>query len=655
MHVLPRYRLVGSRAWARLTLIATDRTSTALSLVFLLAALFYLWTASTTYPGFAVHAGSTDRYNLLASALLHFHLWIGKAPAALLHLSNPYEPAQNSPFVLPVRADVLRINDDVLYGKYLYFTWGPAPALVFLVPLHILGFEPSSSVTVFVFATAGLGFALATLRLILRQLEVTSIWMCVLAGLALALSNGVPFILSTPSITEDVISGGLCFTMAGVWLASLALVSRQASLKRVALISLCFGLAAGSRPTLALTSLLLIPVYLALRRTRSLKALLTALLLPIGTCLLLLLAYNQARFGQPLEIGARYTLSGFNPRGAPFDKPESVLPGLWFYTFSLPRISALFPFLILSPPPAFYPGTLPSFYASEITSGLLTMTPILIFLPVLPWIWRRRRGLLGHLGSPLLLLMGSASGILVGLTYTFFATTQRYEVDFTTLFLLGALTGWLALSTHARPRYRRLLRVGGGLLIIWGCLTGVAISFISYGNYRETDHHKLWSNLETLSSPISTAIAIIAGGPILANVSTPYVLSAAPTSYTDLTTSTSSFTLLTGGKARLSIVSPDRREAALVVNLIPGSLSAGSEIQPGGATSELLLNGPGHTSLSYPISATGATLRIPVRLRRGLNHLGLSALAGATKLSNPNPPGRTPALFVRELSLAGHY
>jgi hypothetical protein len=240
-----------------------DSIDLALGGIFLFTAIFYLWTAATSQP-LTLHGGPTDRYNLLANAFLHLHLSIGRAPAEILHLKDPYNPGENR-FLLKGTTDATSISDDILYNGNLYFLWGPAPAIVLLVPLHLLGFEPSGSVTVSVFAIAGLGFALAALRVLIRKIGNRTLWMCALAGLAIAFSSVIPFLLRTPSVTEDTIAGGYCFTMAGVWLAISAIADRRASLVRVALMSLCFGLAMLSRPALGLTALILVPVYMSLR------------------------------------------------------------------------------------------------------------------------------------------------------------------------------------------------------------------------------------------------------------------------------------------------------------------------------------------------------------------------------------------------------
>lgn len=601
-----------------------DSINLALGGVFLLTAIFYLWTAATSQP-MTLHGGPTDRYNLLASAFLHLHLSIGQAPTELLHLRDPYNSEENH-YLVGGPTDATSINDDVLYHGYLYFLWGPAPALVLLVPLHLLGFEPSSSVTVFVFAIAGLGFALATLRVLIRQVGNRTLWMCALAGFAVAFSSAVPFILRTPSVTEDTISGGYCFTMAGIWLAISAIANRRASLVRLALMSLCFGLAACSRPALGLTALVLVPVYTSLRPGRSRRELLMTLACPVCVCCLLLLAYNQARFHQPLEFGARHQLSGYYSRTAPIDHLSYALPGAWLYVVSLPRLSIIFPFILLIPPSVSFPEGLA---APEMTGGLLPMAPIVVFLAALPWLWRRRPALLGPLAFPLIILAGAGVVIVLLPAYQFFAPTERYEVEFSTLFVLGGLAAWLAMSMGSRRLRRRLVRIGGGLLVAWGCLMGWAISFVGYGNFLAVNHPDTWATLENMGSPLSTALAIAVGHPVLASVTAPG-LRQHTTSHTSLGVGATLFSLRVGAQADFIIVSPDNRRAALVANTVQRH-----QVEASYPLVTVRIDGPGGASHDYNLPTAGNEALIPIELDRGMNKFTLSPQLTTTAQTNP--------------------
>ncbi len=629
---LARVPILGTRAarW--------DTVSLALGGVFLLTAMFYAWTAATSQP-LSLHGGSDDRYNLLASAFLHLHLWVAHAPPELLHLKDPYNPEENR-FLAHGPTDATSLGDDILYHGNLYFLWGPAPALVLLVPLHLLGFEPSASITVSIFAIAGLGFALAALRVLIRQIGTRSLWMCVIAGLAVAFSSVIPYLVRTPSVTEDTIAGGYCFTTAGTWLAISAIADRRASFMRLTLMSLCFGLAALSRPALGLVALILVPVYTSLRSPgRSHRRLLITMAGPVGVCFFLLLAYNQARFHQPLEFGAHYQLPGYDARTAPLGRLSYVLPGAWPYLANLPRPSILFPFLLIIPPSMTPPAGLTG---PELTGGLLPMTPVVVFLVALPWLWRGRPAPLGTLAGVLIMLAGVGVVILLLPAYQFFVPTERYEVEFATLFVLGGVAGWLAASMGSPSRRRRLIRIGGGILAAWGCFAGWAISFPGSGNVLAVEHPGTWATLQDVGSPLSTLIATAAGHPVLASVTANNLGQTTPTSYTTLGAGATVFSLGVGEQADFTIVSPDKRQAALAAEV-----TQRHDIEAGYPVVGVHVEGPGPASHDYTLPAESGVVSIPIALDRGLNRFVLSPQPTAALQAN----SRLQVLKVESLSV----
>jgi hypothetical protein len=599
------------------------RVDLILGAVFVLSTAFYLWTAGTSVP-LSLHDGSSDRYNLLATALLHLELSVGRAPAALMRLADPYNPKLNGA-AISGPTDGSSLNDDVLYHGQLYFVWGATPALLLLVPLHLLGLEPSASVTVAVYSIAGLGFLLAALRVLINRLAPLPAWMYALAALTLSLCSAIAFISRTPGVTEDVLAGGYCFSMAGIWLVLAALADRRASTIRLVLMSLCFGLAAGARPALGLSAIALIPVYLCLRPSRSRRSLVLSLGVPIGVCFVLLLAYNQARFHQPFEIGSRYQLTGYDSRVAPLGHIGYVLPGVWLYLSTLPRFMIVFPFIALGLPAVASPNGLG---APEITGGLFAMAPIVVFVAALPWMWRRRPAVLGGLAPALILLAGAGVAMMFLDAYEFFASTERYEVDFATLFVLGGVAGWMALASGPPGRRRRLLRAGGGLLAAWGCVAGFAISFFGYGNALAKEHPGTWRTLEDIGSPLSTAAAVIAGRP---EIAASFASVSAKGGVTE-------FVLTSFEQAHVTIVSPSARAA---------TLRATVELRPGFRYA-LGIEGPGHVGASYAVPASGGVVGMPVQLKRGLNYVALHP----APLPVTGPPPNGPVMRLSNLAIA---
>jgi hypothetical protein len=625
---LSRRQLVGSSLSSR-----RDSVDLALLTVFLLISMLFIWRAADGVP-LALHGGSASQYNALADALLHGRLWIAHFPASLLG-PEPLNPALRPPATSTY-------GDDALYHGFVFLTWGPAPVLVLLVPLHLLGYEPSGSVIIAPFVIGGLGFALAALRVALRQIAEVPLWMGVIAALTLSLASVTPELLRQAEVYQEAIAGGYCFAMAGIWLAVSAVAERRTSLIRLGLMSLCFGLATGSRPTLGLIALLLGPVFLALKETRSRRSLLIALATPIGACFLLLLVYNYARYGDPLEVGANYVLGG--PAHV-YDGALGYVPiGMWSYLLTPPRISGVFPFISAVAPQLSYPLGVPAHYVpySEKTSGLLPMTPIAGFLVALPLIWPKRRSMFGSLG-PLLLAMASAGvSIVVFLSYELYGTAERYEADYMTLLVFVAVLTWIGLSVHSHGRCRRLIQAGGGLLAIWSCATGIAI-----GAHGLQTHSGTWRALSNLGSPLSSAIAMLAGHAILAEVYAPVIESETPESY-GLGSDVSALSLAASETADLTIVSPGSRNVTLVLDV-----GAGPALAPD-ARLEALVRRPGLTDHVYRVP-TGGEVRIVVHVATGLNRLSLSPLAVAQNGSGPVPPSGSqsePLMLVSDPHLA---
>jgi hypothetical protein len=295
----------------------------------------------------------------------------------------------------------------------------------------------------------------------------------------------------------------------------------------------------------------------------------------------------------------------------------------------------------------------------EITGGLLTMTPLLLFAFALPWLRRRRPESLGALASPLLITAGAGLFVLVFLSVEFFNTTERYEADFAGVFLLAALAAWFALSTGAPGRRRKAVRILGALFALWGCLAGVAISFTGYPETLRTAppwttqplriaHPGTWTTLENATSPISTFIAMLAGGPILAEVEAPNPVQVSPVQLTTIDAGVKSFRLSPGTYAQLTVVSPDRRKAAIVT-----TVEIGPALRSGAALS-VLVHDASPVSHDYQIASSGL-VRVPIELNRGLNRVVLTPVATATNPPDPALPESDRLLIVHSLAIAGRY
>jgi hypothetical protein len=621
--------LASLRSARRIRPLTLDSVDVSLLTVFIGMSVLYVWRAAQFSP-LDMYGNGPTQYNALADAFLHLRLWIAHFPVSILG-PDPISRA-HLPSVLA------GLGDDSLYHGYVYLTWGPTPALVWLVPLHLFGFEPSSSVIISPFAIGGLAFALATLRICVKSMGVP-LWMCILAALTLACASAMPNLLQGSRVYHESLASGYCFAMGGVWLAVSAVVSRRASLKRLALMSLCFGLAAGSRATLYATILLLVPVFLALKGTRPTRGMVIAMLTPVGVCLVLLAAYNYARYGSLAETGARFQIGS----GGQHMRELDWMPiGMWAYLFTPPRIGATFPFVSLVSPQIAYPFSVPRFYStdSELTGGLLPMVPLALFAVGLPWLTRERFGQLASLRLLLLTMVAVGACIMLFISYQIPGSTERYESDYLTLFMFGALVMWFVVSVRTHGWRRRLTRALGGVLAVWSCVAGAAA-----GSQLQTDAGT-WQDLVSLGSPVSVLIAKAAGHPVLAEVWAPVVASSQETY--SLSAGDSTLWIGPEERARLTIVSPDAQDVTILANVAPAPA-----LGPGAVLTAQVSSG-GVVRSSYRIAAPHPVVRVRVHVSEGVNEVFLGPVNVQAAHASAAPPEEiSPLAIVSNVHLAG--
>jgi hypothetical protein len=206
--------------------------------------------------------------------------------------------------------------------------------------------------------------------------------------------------------------------------------------------------------------------------------------------MLLLGAYNHARFGSPLETGLRYLLSHPQVMG-----PAYVAPNLYSYLLRPPRWLETFPFVVarwqVRPPfPAFVP--VPSDYLFRPpVAGLLYTSPFFVFAAAA--LFSRWRG--WGLRAALIL---STLSFVVPLIY--FASTMRYLGDvvpgLVVLSVLGLCRLLEALRTSRRAR--GLLLAFATLAAACTAVIGLLLGATSYLGFLQNANPELWQRLERM-------------------------------------------------------------------------------------------------------------------------------------------------------------
>jgi peptidoglycan/LPS O-acetylase OafA/YrhL len=434
---------------------------------------YYEWVARAYYDG-------------LAQAFAHGQTSLLEKPAPqLLAMPDPYDPEQN---------DAWRLHDAILFNGKYYLYWGPAPALL-LMPIQLLPEALRRRVTdgelTFFFSVVLVLVSAAFLHDLRRRIAPDSppwtlaAWIAV-SGLAFPLT----FCLARPLTYEAAIIGGEAFLLLGVYCAWKSLTNGQRP-GLLFLAALSWAMAVGTRLSLgpAVAGLVLATGVWIIRAGKPQLSAGTlwrcaVLCVPVGSAAVLLLVYNQVRFGSFRDFGTGNMLQGLNIHRLPasiWSSWRNIVPHFFRYGFQALSIESHFPFLRPAsvPDPMAEPLHIPHWQPEPIT-GLFPYAPVLLcgLLLVLPqyrrppvpavltrWLWP------GLLVAALL----AAMPMLV-----FLGSTMRYLMDVASLLVILAACGAWQLLAAPRPSARATRVIG--FLAVTTCVVGLLVGMTGYEN-----------------------------------------------------------------------------------------------------------------------------------------------------------------------------
>jgi tetratricopeptide (TPR) repeat protein len=397
-------------------------------------------------PGLSVLKNSDAKdcyYNLLIQGFRAGQLNLKKdVPPGLARLANPYDPVANRPYIDDV-------GDMSYYTGKLYLYYGVAPALVLYWPfLAITGHYLQDEWAGLIFCSLGyLAGAVLLYAIWRRYFPRVNMWVAMagifIFGLMIPAHESNWLGMRIYEVTENA---GFAFGMlalAAIWAAL-----HQPGRRRLWLLlaSFAYGLAVASRPSLLLgAAVLLIPVIYAWRKEKSSPGetgrLLAATLGPILLIGVGQMIYNALRFGNPLNFGCRYEVTGIAPTSA---FGQFSLHYFWFnfqYYFWEPiHWSRHMPFI---QPVHWNPSSPGNFGLELYYGGLLTMYPPVWLALAAPLAWRSasESRLRWFVATASLLFVAGALPICL-----FNIANLRYELDFLPALMLVAVIGIFAIE-----------------------------------------------------------------------------------------------------------------------------------------------------------------------------------------------------------------
>ncbi len=188
-------------------------------------------------------------YDRLATSFMQGKLALQIQPnPALFQLPNPYNPETTYDISIAIQ-----YVDTSLYNGKLYYYWGPAPALLLIIPKLFIPGPINDQFLGFAFSLGLLVFqSLLILYLWRRFFYSLPKWTLAVSLLFAGLAEPLLWNLNIPLIYEVAVVAGQFFFIGGIYFLVLGLDKPIFSLKRLILAGILFSLAVGSRATMAI-------------------------------------------------------------------------------------------------------------------------------------------------------------------------------------------------------------------------------------------------------------------------------------------------------------------------------------------------------------------------------------------------------------------
>ena len=287
----------------------------------------------------------------LVNAFEKGHVYLNDpVPEQLKKLSNPYDMHARDELGIDIKWDHLLFE-----GKY-YSYYGIAPVVLLFLPYHVLtGHYFPSGVACLLFSMLGLLFlGLAYWEIIKRWFKKLEFRMALLGFLVVEFSTTVLINIRVTNFYEIAQSSAFCFLSIGFYfmLSSNIFDKEKIKISRVCLSSIFVSLAVLSRAVSALYAIAMViwAIYgfikykkSATKKSTMIKYVI-AFALPYVIFGAIQMAYNYARFHNPLDFGIGHTLTIYDYTHLT-PTLGTIMTSIVNFLFTIPKVDLIFPFL----------------------------------------------------------------------------------------------------------------------------------------------------------------------------------------------------------------------------------------------------------------------------------------------------------------------
>ena len=376
-------------------------------------------------------------------ALAKGQSYIDKEPEKeLVEMQNPYDNVQRN-------EKGLRRNDDYIWdialynGKY-YVYFGVLPALILLVPYHIITGQYLSTATAILLFSILAAISLKELiyNIFNRYFKNVSFKVMLYSFLILLFGSQILILNGTPRFYELAVISGLFFAIMGINFLFIAIKSDEINYKYIFLTSLFLSLAVACRPTMLLVSLIALPVFFNtflknIKYKKNIGKIIFAVCpyIIVGTALMY---YNYIRFDNILEFGASYQLT-LNDMSKLRNRFMTIGIGIMSNLFNVPILKDSFPFVQNS-------NVIPTFYGyyyiENMVGGLFMLVPICFSIFGLYKLYNKEKKD-DDLNKAILIF--TLVGILICIVSIMMAgSTPRYLADYAWILIIAGIMTFVA-------------------------------------------------------------------------------------------------------------------------------------------------------------------------------------------------------------------
>ncbi|MBO4579861.1 MAG: hypothetical protein J5715_06890 [Clostridiales bacterium] len=364
-------------------------------------------------------------------------------PAELAELENPYDYSER------ISAGIDDYLWDRIYfnGKY-YSYFGAAPIFTNYYPIYLVtGSVPSCDTVIAINgALASLFLALALLAVIRIYCPNARFLLVILSIVCANALSYIPFLIGWGNMYNVSTISAIMFLCLSLWSGFTATVTDSKAKYFLYLLSgLSLGLCAGSRPTIAIIAAVLIPRFIAVISDKKDKILYRAakaisFLLPLLAIVSLILCYNYARFGNPLDFGIKYQLTGFDMRYVKLS-PSEIPMSFYYYFLIPPQQTEIFPYFDFSSNIA---GNAEAYHYTILNLGLLSFPYILLaYILFIPSLVNKKPSDLNAISGleykTLLLISFLTPVIIAWIEYCMAGACFKYAADLTVSILVACV------------------------------------------------------------------------------------------------------------------------------------------------------------------------------------------------------------------------